>query len=349
MAAFAMNHFFLPLVSQNTEDTYQMKEITFINQNIDRWKKLDKQLEVDTSENPEELAKLFIQLTDDLSYAKTYFPQADITDYLNRLTLKVHQKIYRNKKESSKRFKNFWINELPQTMYRTQKQLLYAFLIFVGAACIGWVSQVNDGTFSRLIMGDSYVNMTLNNIEKGDPMAVYKSMNPDSMFLRITINNIYVAFLAFVFGLFTAVGTGIMLFRNGIMLGSFQAFFYQHDLFWESARTIWVHGSLEISAIIIAGAAGMALGNSFVFPGTYSRLHQFKLGVKNGVKIAFGLVPVFITAGFLEGFVTRHTEMPLIPNLLIILLSFAFIGWYFIWYPIKINHKNLFSHAKSKN
>lgn len=326
-----------------------MKEITFINENIDRWKRLDKQMNAKDSENPEELAKLFIRLTDDLAYAKTYYPQADITDYLNRLTLKVHQKIYRNKKESSHRFKNFWIKELPQTMYHTHRQLLYAFIVFVMAIIIGWVSQVNDGTFSRLIMGDSYVNMTLNNIEKGDPMAVYKSMNPDQMFLRITINNIYVAFLVFVFGLFTAVGSGIMLFRNGIMLGSFQAFFYQHGLFWESARTIWVHGSLEISAIIIAGAAGMAMGNSFVFPGTYSRSYKFRQGVKNGIKIAFGLVPVFITAGFLEGFITRHTEMPLLLNLMIIGLSFTFIGWYFIWYPIKLNHNNLFSYAKRKN
>jgi hypothetical protein len=57
------------------------------------------------------------------------------------------------------------------------------------------------------------------------------------------------------------------------------------------------------------------------------------------VKIAVGLVPIFITAGFLESFVTRHTEMPIWLSLTIILGSLAFIIWYFIIYPIRLNNK----------
>jgi uncharacterized membrane protein SpoIIM required for sporulation len=133
-----------------------------------------------------------------------------------------------------------------------------------------------------------------------------------------------------------------MLLYNGIMLGAFQYFFYQKGLLLTSVLTIWIHGTLEISAIIIAGCAGLVLGNSILFPGTYSRLESLKLGAKKGLKIIVGLVPVFIMAGFLESFVTRLTEMPSIVKTGIIFLSAAFIIYYFIIYPIQL-HKNVSS------
>lgn len=325
-----------------------MKEITFINQNIDRWKKLEKSLTNNKRYEPEQIANLFVQFTDDLAYARTYFPNSDITQYLNGISLQLHHKIYRNQKEDSHRFTQFWVRELPMEMYKIRKYLLYSFLIFIAAVTIGWVSQKGDASFSRLIMGDTYVNMTIENVEQGDPMAVYKQMNKGPMFLQITLNNIKVAFLAFMAGLFSAVGTGVIMLQNGIMLGSFQAFFSDYGLLWQSAKVIWIHGALEISAIIIAGAAGITLGNSIVFPGSYPRMYSFKNGVKTGMKVAIGLVPVFITAGFLEGFVTRNTDMRLVSSLFIIISSFTFIIWYFVIYPHQVVKKH-FKHAGKQN
>jgi uncharacterized membrane protein SpoIIM required for sporulation len=175
--------------------------------------------------------------------------------------------------------------------------------------------------------------MTLSNIEKGDPMAVYKEQGELNMFLGITINNIKVAFYAFIFGILFSVGSLMIIMRNAIMLGSFQYFFFEQGLGWESVRTIWIHGTIEISVIIIAGCAGMVLGNSILFPGTYTRLASFKKGMKNGVKIVVSTVPFFIIAGFLEGFVTRHTEMPDWLAILIIGSSLALIIFYYVIYP----------------
>ncbi|GAB3818017.1 hypothetical protein GCM10028895_14750 [Pontibacter rugosus] len=122
------------------------------------------------------------------------------------------------------------------------------------------------------------------------------------------------------------------------MLGAFQYFFYKQGLLLTSVLTIWIHGTLEISAIVIAGCAGLVMGNSLLFPKTHTRLHAFRQGARQGLKIVIGLVPIFITAGFLEGFVTRHTQMPLALSLFIILLSAAFILYYFILYP-RLLHK----------
>ena len=98
-----------------------------------------------------------------------------------------------------------------------------------------------------------------------------------------------------------------------------------------------LHGTLELSSIVVAGAAGLAMGNGWLFPGTYSRLVSFQRGAKRGMKIIVGTVPLFIVAGFIESFVTRHTEINNYVRLSIILLSFVFIIFYFIYLPYKRN------------
>jgi uncharacterized membrane protein SpoIIM required for sporulation len=163
-------------------------------------------------------------------------------------------------------------------------------------------------------------------------------MDSGYMFLAITWNNIKVSFYAFILGIFLSFGTGYILFSNGLMLGSFQYFFYSKGLLLTSVLTIWIHGTLEISAIVIAGCAGLVMGNSILFPGTYSRLESFKKGARQGLKITVGLIPIFIMAGFLESYVTRLTEMPVWIKASIIGISAFFIIYYFILYPIKLNN-----------
>jgi uncharacterized membrane protein SpoIIM required for sporulation len=175
--------------------------------------------------------------------------------------------------------------------------------------------------------------MTLNNIANGEPMAVYNGSEETSMFLGITLNNVMVSFNCFAMGLLTSFGTGYMLFSNGVMVGAFQTFFFQQGLLVESMLAIWLHGTLEIWAIIVSGAAGLALGNGWLFPKTYSRGESFRRGAKRGLKIIVGAIPVFIIAAFIEGFLTRHTDLPNALRVSIILLSLAFILYYYIYLP----------------
>jgi len=318
-----------------------LREVAFLKKNADRWKEIENFITSMKKINPDKLADLFIGLTDDLSYSRTFYPGSKTTQYLNSLTVKVHQSIYKSKKERKERFFLFWKYEAPSIFFKQRKEILISFMIFILAMLIGIVSSAGDSGFVRLIMGDSYVNMTLENIDKGDPMAVYKQMNGVDMFLGITFNNIRVSFIAFMFGLLISFGTAWILISNGIMLGAFQYFFHIHGLLIESVLVIWIHGTLEISAIIIAGAAGLTLGNSILFPGTYSRRHSFMIGAKEGLKMIVSLIPVFITAGFLESFVTRHTGMPVFVSLSIILGSLFFVIWYFVVYPEILHKKSL--------
>jgi uncharacterized membrane protein SpoIIM required for sporulation len=317
-----------------------LKEVQFIKNNSERWREVELFLSKKTSfQDPDKLAELFIQLIDDLSYSKTFYPQSKTTQYLNSLTSKLHQSVYKNKKEKRSRIISFWKYELPEIFFARRKELLISFVVFFIAVVIGVVSSEGDIGFMRLILGDSYVNMTQENIKNDDPLAVYKQMNGVDMFMGITFNNIRVSFYAFMAGLLLSVGTILLLLYNGIMLGTFHHLFYTQDLLFKSLSIVWIHGTLEISSIIIAGAAGLILGNSILFPKTYSRRQSFLISAKDGVKIIIGLIPLFIAAGFLESFVTRFTQMPIFINLTIILSSLSFIIWYVIIYPLKLSKR----------
>ncbi|GGI57207.1 stage II sporulation protein M [Winogradskyella haliclonae] len=314
-----------------------MREASFVKQNKEKWIVFEKALDNNVKINPDDLASYYIQLTNDLSYAQTYYPESKTLLYLNSLASQAHQKIYITKKESKNKIVSFWRDEFPLFFRQYHKTLLHTFLIFMAAVIIGAVSTLNDDSFVRLILGDGYVNMTIENIEKGEPMAVYKSGSNIGSFLGITINNIRVAIIAFAFGVFFSVGTIYVLFSNGIMLGAFITFFYNYGIL-EKTSTVWLHGTIEISVIVIAGCAGIVMGNSFLFPKTYSRRIAFMKGAKDGLKIVVSTIPFFIIAGFIEGFITRYGEqMPWPIAYGIILLSLFIIIYYYIVYPIVLN------------
>ena len=316
-----------------------MSELSFTQKNIDKWGHIELMAQDLDQETPDDIADAYTDVTADLAFAYTHHPKARITLYLNNLAAVLHNAIYRNKREKRSRIITFWTREVPQTMWEERRMLLASFLIFVFSVAVGIVSQTADPDFCRIILGDGYVEQTLQNIHDGKPMAVYDGEEQSSMFLNITINNIGVAFRIFVVGLVTSVLTAIMLFQNSIMLGCFETFFAQHGLLGESLLAVFLHGTLEISAIIVAGAAGLAIGNSWLFPGTYSRFYAFRRGAKRGLKIVVGTVPLFIVAGFIEGYVTRHTNIPDSMRLAFILLSLAFVIGYFVILPYHMNRR----------
>ncbi|MEM9000111.1 MAG: stage II sporulation protein M [Bacteroidota bacterium] len=314
-----------------------MREAAFVKQNKEKWIAFEKAIHLGFRTNPDELADGYIQLTNDLAYAQTYYAESKTLLYLNALASQAHQRIYKNKKENSNRILDFWGYEFPLFFKQYQNTLGIAFLIFLMATAIGTISALNDITFVRLILGDAYVNETLNNIAKGDPTAIYKSGSEIGTFLGITINNIRVAFLAFAFGVITSIGTAYILFSNGVMLGAFITFFYTKGVFFEANKQIWLHGTLEISVIIIAGCAGLIMGNSILFPKTYSRRVAFMKGAKDGLKVVVSTIPFFIVAGFIEGFITRYSNMPTWLAFTIIIFSLVLIIFYYLVYPNILN------------
>ena len=316
-----------------------MKEATFIRNNIRRWKRVELIADEPRLYSPDDVAEAYTGVTADLAFAYTYYPESRITIYLNELAATLHNAIYRNKREKWSRIVTFWTREVPKTMFEARHLLLASLVVMLVSVLIGVVSQMGDHDFCRIILGDYYVDMTLDNISKGVPMNVYAMDGEVDSFLSITLNNIGVAFRIFVMGMLTSVGSGLMLLYNGVMLGCFETFFWQHGLLYDSMLSVFLHGTLEISAIVVAGAGGLALGNGMLFPGTFSRIASFKRGAKRGLKIVVGTVPIFIIAGFIEGFLTRHTEVNDFVRLAFILLCLAFVVYYYWLLPRKMKNE----------
>lgn len=309
-----------------------MREALFIKKNKDRWLK-NQQL---PSVNPDEMAADFTQLVDDLAYAKTFYPSSKVTSYINARASGIYLAIYKNRKEESNRLVTYWKYDLPLTIRKHHGVLLFSLIVFIIFFAVGFFASQKDDEVARSFFGDSYVESTQRNIDKGNPFGIYESGNSLLSWLGIMINNIKVALLMFVSGIFCGIPTLYKHCETSAMVGIFDQFFAARGFGIDFWLVVFVHGTLEITALIISTGAGLILGKSFLFPGTIKRIDAFKQGAKDGVKIMIGLMPVFALAAFFEGFITRLYNDISILTTTIFALSVIFVVWYFIIYPIRL-------------
>ena len=312
---------------------FVVRESVFIKQNIARWRDYQKRLEDPSREAPDTLAQMYTELTSDLAFSRTHFPDATITSMLNAMTLRLHNEIYRGHHEKWSRLWTFWTDEVPLAVYDNRKAMLSALAVFVVFLAVGIISVFNDDGFARLILGDEYVNMTIENIKNGVPTDVYNHGSEADSFFGIMLNNLKVDVISISLGVFTPFATSLVVMYNAIMVGAFTFFFFQHGVFGDALLAIMQHGTLEISTIVLSGGAGFVMGSGWLFPGTYSRMRAFRSKAKQSLKIALSVFPVTIVAAFIEGYLTRHTEYPLPFRLLVIILSASFIIYYYIVLP----------------
>lgn len=315
-----------------------MKEVVFVRKNIDKWEKADEMCQRLDVLGPEKIADTYLEVSADLAFAQTHYPGSEIIPYLNAIALKMHNRIYGYRQQRLSRIVSFWTMEIPQEVYKHRRMMLLSVIIFAIGILIGVVSTFGNPDFTKYIMGQGYVEMTLQNISNGNPMGVYGSDNSHNMMLEITMNNIMVSFVCFVFGMLTCYMTGVVLLRNGVMLGTFMTFCYQHHVLSDCLLAMWLHGVFEITAILVSGGAGLVLGCGWMFPGSLPRSTSFRQAGKSGVKIVVGLIPLFVMAGVIESYVTRYTGVSSSIRLSFILLCLALMIFYFIYLPFKHRH-----------
>jgi uncharacterized membrane protein SpoIIM required for sporulation len=313
-----------------------LKEALFFTQNKAKWMLYEQELASVRQLSPDALADIYIDLTNDLSFAQTHYRHSHLVSYLNGLSTRFHQQIYRQKTERSTRFVTYWTREVPLVLYEARRELMWSLLIFLAGMAVGIFSSAMNEDFKYSVLGFRYVQHTLDNIKNGDPMAIYKEHWAYSMFLGIAINNVRVALLTFVTGIAASLGSALMLVSNGVMVGVFHYLFYEHGLLGESLLTVWIHGSLEIPCIVVAGAAGITMGNGLLFPRTYRRIDSLMMAAKRGMKIMVGVVPLIVLAAVIESFVTRYTKVPDALRLGFVVLMLGFVIFYFVVYPRRV-------------
>lgn len=318
-----------------------MREVAFIKQNKEKWLEFEQGFSNNDKKSPDDIANLHIKIMNDLVYAQTYYPKSKVTLYLNKLAKKSFDHVYDSKRRDKNVFLYFFLDKLPLLCYKYRKYFYLSFIFFFVCFFIGLVSTFNDESFARQILGNSYIDQTLENIESGDAMAVYKGGSNWGTFIGIYDNNQRVGLFMFLSGLFLGLGTAFYIVKNAIMVAVFQAFFYQYNSLYDSLKGIWIHGTYEIFGMIIEAGAGFIIGASILFPGTLKRFESFKVGIRDAFYIFISTIPFTIIAAFLEGYVTRYSnKMPDIFCFLIIGFSLVSISYYYLILPFKVAEKH---------
>lgn len=318
-----------------------MREVAFIKQNKEKWLEFEEVISNNAKKSPDEIADLHIKIMNDLAYAQTFYPKSKVVLYLNKLAKTSYAKVYHTKRVEKNAFLYFFFDTVPLIAYKYRKYIYLSFAFFFICFFIGLLSTLNDEMFARQILGNNYIDKTLENIESGDALAIYKGGSTWGSFIGIFDNNMRVGLNMFLSGLFAGIGTGFYIVYNGIMVAVFQAFFYQHNTFFDSIKGIWIHGTYEIFAMIIEAAAGYIIGASMLFPGSLKRMESFKKGLRSAFMLFLSTIPFTLVAAFLEGYVTRHyNSMPTIVCFLIIGICLFTISYYYLVFPFKVAQKH---------
>jgi uncharacterized membrane protein SpoIIM required for sporulation len=234
-------------------------------------------------------------------------------------------------------------------MYRHRQVLLFTFCLFMLFVSIAVWSSMQNPQFVRGFLGDGYVDMTEENIEKGDPFGVYRDDDQFTMFATIMYNNISVAFMSYVGGIVFGLFTFWRTMNDGLLIGTFEYLFFSKGLGLKSVLVIWIHGTIEMSCMVLASTAGFIIARGLVFPGTYSRRESFRVHLKDSLRVILTLVPLLIIAAFFESYVTylmsnsydksANESLPAWVSVLILLSSLGFMVWYFVVYPMQVHRR----------
>jgi uncharacterized membrane protein SpoIIM required for sporulation len=315
-----------------------MKESNFIKKNKDKWR-VAEQTNVSQAKD---FYDMYNDISNDSAYAQTKYKNRSVRVYLNHLLVKLQGGIINKRRNGKDSLLYFWTYHVPKALYESRFKLLLSFLVFTFCVLIGYYSSAMDAQFFEEFFGSGYTTTTLQNIEKGDPLAIYKDQNQMSMFLQIGFNNVKVGLFAFALGCLFGVGSLFMMLINGIMLGSFMEFFFKRGLWQDFTYTVWMHGTFEIAMLIIVASAGFTMGYGLVAKGHQSTIQSFYKSSRRGVVILIATIPFTILAAIIESFITRYTELPNGFRGAFITVCFLITLYYFVIYPLILAKKGKF-------
>ncbi|WP_047983926.1 stage II sporulation protein M [Ornithinibacillus californiensis] len=279
----------------------------FIKLHREDWKQLENYIRLIsksrknvTSKNIAEFDRLYQKASQHLSYSQTYFPNEDVTFYINELVGKSHNLLYKNQVTSGKQIRDFFSKRFIGLLLEQWKFIVVSALLFFAGGLAGFLAVADDPLHIYSILpADISQGVDPERLGEG-----HDSIDSSLMSAEIMTNNIQVAILAFASGITFGILTIYLLVFNGLLVGALAGLFWHYGMTYEFWAYIVPHGMIELTAIFIAGGAGLIMGYRLFVPGPYSRIYQLKYHGKRSVLLFLGTVPLFVIAGIIEGFIT---------------------------------------------
>jgi uncharacterized membrane protein SpoIIM required for sporulation len=254
------------------------------------------------------MASLYRSVSADLARSKTHQLGEAITHHLQTLTSRSYSQIYQgSRKQEWRAVLDFYLWGFPSVVYQSRVYIAISFGIFLTGAIIAWWFSWRDPSFLSLIVPERLIHLVrdrgelwMGSILGSEPIASSS----------ITINNLTVCFRTVAGGITGGLLTAFFLFFNGILIGAIASLVQQYGLaipFW---AFVFPHGALELPAIFLAGGAGLLIAKALLFPGEYRRIDAFKIYGNQAAQLMFGVVPLLLIAGAIEGFFSPNPSIP---------------------------------------
>nr|WP_089220727.1 stage II sporulation protein M [Sphingomonas laterariae] len=251
------------------------------------------------------LPVLYRQALSSLSVARETSLDRALVDYLESLCARAYFFLYGVRTPARTRLAQFFRHDWPAAVRALWPETLAALLLTIAGAIAAFVLVSHDASWFFSIIPQDLANGR-------DPTAsaaqlretLYGNGDKDGLSIFATFlftHNAQVAIFAFALGFAFALPSALLIVFNGCMLGAFFALFVPHGLGVGLGGWLAIHGTTEILAILLAGAAGMRIGRAVAFPGASSRLRAAADAGRASATVMAGVVIMLMVAGILEG------------------------------------------------
>ena len=258
------------------------------------------------------LGRLYREASGHLAAARAYFPEDELTRYLNGLVARAHMRLYGRGRGEWSDVGAFLARGFPDAVRAVLPFFAAAWGVTAAAGLIGFLSVLADP-------GSIYALLPADFVRQFDPNRTGARMAPSPLIASLIMtHNIQVTIIAFLGAFTCGVLTLAILYQNGLILGALAALFLRagHSLsFWS---LILPHGCIELTAIAVAGAAGLSIGYRVLVPGDRPRLESLRRAALLGGRLLAGAALLLVAAGTIEGLLT--------PSAAPVWVKYAFAG-----------------------
>lgn len=270
------------------------------------------------------LTLLYKKTSAHLAYIRTFHPNDEVTLYLNQLVSRAHNLTYRRQGGSWNQLKHFFLHDLVQLIEQRMGFIALAALLFFIGTMAGFAAVMVDPVNVYFVLPQGMA-------EAVDPSQLgegHDSVNSPVLSTMIMTNNIKVAMFAFVGGITLGILPIYLLLFNGLLVGALAAVYAQAESSYAFWAYILPHGVIELTAIFLAGGAGLHMGYRLLVPGRYNRKHQFLIAAKDSAQLLLATLPLFVVAGLIEGYITPSALSLEAKYAVALLTLFILAAWY---------------------
>lgn len=263
-----------------------------------------------STEEIKRLASLYRSVSADLARARTHQTLVGNTlvQDLQRLTSRSYSQVYQgSRKQDWQRAIEFYKWELPEVVQNTIAYTAIATGLFLLGGLIAWWFSWRDPQFLEMVVPDHLIRtvrddhkLWMGSILGTEPTAASQIMT----------NNLAVTFRAAAGGMTLGLFTIFLLFMNGLLIGAVGTLVGQNNLAFPFWAFVFPHGALELPAIFFSGAAGLLIARGILFPGSYRRIDAIKVYSLKAAQLMFGVIPLLVIAGVIEGFFSPSPAIP---------------------------------------